>query len=266
MTNKEIDKLVEILSRQKDKYSEKQIKNAILAEGYSEDTAKEVLAKIYIKDQKLQEQTRQELKQERPNNRQERTIQKESKQNTTQEIQKQEQNIDYYSEVNALLSQLKEINKIKKPEISTPNLLKETNQFSNLDSNLKSNNTNNVAINLNDLNKQIEMKKQELQKIKIETDDDIKIVTKDGKIINLNNYPRREWRNYKTDTKTIAETKEEKMQKLRQEIYALKKLAGRNQEVTQEEKISESIKERVKQKAHGRLPENRIDIEAKNEA
>lgn len=257
MSSKEIDKLVEILSKQKQKYNEKQIRNAILAEGYSEDIANQVLAKIFPKEEKPAEEPKIEKRSQRFERAKEQQT-PEPVQETKTEMPKTE-NLDYYSEVNALINQLKEINKVKKAELVMPNMIKETNFTSNVS------NTS-VASNTNDINKQIELKKQELAKIKIENDDDIKIITKDGKTINLNDYPRREWRNYRDNAKTIAETKEEQMQKLRQEIYALKKQAGRSQEVVQEEHISEKIRDRVREKAHGRIPETRLDIASKNEA
>ncbi len=273
MAIKEIDKLVDILSKQKDKYSEKQIKNAILAEGYSEDMAKDVLAKIYAKDQK-QEVPIVTKQASRSSEREKVKTDEIKSQEPIKEIPKEvppaiKQNTDYYSEVNLLIDQLKEINKVKKMDISTPNLLKDNEIITTQNNNLQTNNLQNNSssqINSNDVNQQIEFKKQELAKIKIETEDDVKIIIKDGTIINLNDYPRREWRSYRDQGKSVAENKEEQMQKIRMEIYALKRQSGRSQEVTQEENISKKISDRVRLKTGNRVPEKRIEIASKNEA
>jgi len=269
-SQKEIDKLVEILGKQTSKYNEKQIKNAILAEGYDEDTATAVINKLFPKgkedNNKGKAQEQKEIKQEQK---------QETKQDNKATIEKQEPKIaiiekqdlsldpdkqDYYKEVNYLLDQLKSLNSVKKPELSNPNMNIQNTTASQIITNKQETKTN------SDLNSQIDSKKQELLKIKIESDDNIKIQTTDGKIINLNDYPRREWRNYRDKGKTLAEAKEEQMQKLRNDIYALKKQAGRGNEVQQEENISQKIKERVRQKSHGRIPEKRLEIESQNEA
>jgi hypothetical protein len=276
VNQKEVDKLVEILTKQVGKYNEKQIKGAILAEGYSEDTVSSVMQRLFPKPEVKQEvkpetktevkvESKEEVKDEpKTSSRPSRPIpQKEETKVVVQEVPKEAPKVetkvdvdkqDYYKEVNYLLDQLKSLNIVKKPEIQNPNLIKQETPVAN------------VVAKPGDLNAQIDAKKQELLKIKIENDDDVKITLQDGKIINLNDYPRREWRNYRTNGKTLAETKEEQMSKLRSEIYALKKQAGRGNEVTQEEHISQKISDRVRLKSHGRIPEKRLEIVSKNEA
>jgi len=247
---RKIDKLVEILKKETSKYNEKQIKSAILAEGYSEDTAKAVLEKLFPKSEAKKSP---EKKVEHVPHRQETKKPEKRKENPKEELKGK---IDYYKEVNYLLSKLKEINTVKKPEIKTPNILGEYKGATKEEKNISN----------SEINSQIEMKKQELAKIKIEPGDDLKIIDKDGKIIDLNNYPRRDWRKYRDLGKTIAETKEEKMQKLRSEIYDLKRRAGKSKEVEIEEQLSKRIAERVKQRSHTRFSEKRLDLASKNEA
>lgn len=262
-SQREIDKLVEILGKQVGKYNEKQIKGAILAEGYEEDVALQVLDKLFPKQAKPETVVEIKPLKEEPKPTEQ---PKETQRPTRPNVQKQEivpetkvdvEKQDYYTEVNYLLNQLKTLNTIKKPEIQTPNLIKQDPIVTQ---------TNTITKPNGDVNAQIELKKQELQKIKIENDDDTKIILNDGKIINLNDYPRREWRNYRDNGKTIAESKEEQIQKLRNDIYALKRQSGRGNEVIQEENISQKIKERVKQRSHGRIPENKLDLASRDEA
>ncbi|PIU22636.1 MAG: hypothetical protein COT14_00280 [Candidatus Diapherotrites archaeon CG08_land_8_20_14_0_20_30_16] len=269
--DREIEKLVDILKPQAKKYSQKQIKSAILSEGYDEDTVQAVLDILYpvenkkpntSKEEARTERRKQEIGETRQSQKQETTVQQAVQQKPTgdENTQKEEyKDKDYYKEVNYLLGQLKEINKTK---ITPLKELELTNtQFA------QTTKTNSLsATNLQDLNTQIEKRRQELNSIKIEPDDDSKIILSDGKIINLNDYQRRDWRNYRDKGKTLAETKEEQIQKLRQEIYALKRQAGREKEVTQEENISKKISERVRQRSHGRIPEKQLDIASKNAA
>jgi len=244
---KETEKLIEILSKQKDKYSEKQIYSAIIAEGYSKDIANEVIDKLYPKKEIIQKPNSSGTK-----------IMHEIKKSPTEEIRIEKEikeeprtNDDFYKEVNYLLEELKRINKIPTLEIQKTEKKEDVN--------------NAVKETNNDIDKKIEEKKKELNEIKILPNDDVKMII-DNKEINLNDYPRREWRNFRDKGKTILEIKEEKMQNIRQEIYALKRNAGRNNEIEEEENISEKLKQRLREKTHGRYSEKTLDINARNEA
>ncbi len=207
----EITNLVNVLKPQIKNYKERQIKSAILAEGYSEEIANKVIAELFKQEP------------QKTNN----PIKEEIKENTNKK--------DYYSEVDKLLDELRKTNNITNTlEIPKPNILESEPKIMP--------NRRIVGDNNN-----LEDKKKELDSIIIESGDEDKIVLNDGKIINLEDYPRRDWRTYRDQGKTLAQIKNEKKEALRKEIYELKRNSPETNSNTKED-ISDMIFNQLKEK------------------
>jgi hypothetical protein len=234
----EVTNLVNVLRPQVKNYKERQIRSAILAEGYSEDITNKVIAELF-KEQKIDNSTK------------ENTEKKELNEPKSKETDK-----NYYLEVDKLLEELKKLHNIEnnleipKREIYTNN------------SNLSNDATKRVIVG--DVSSILENKKKELDSISIDPSDEDKIMLNDGKIINLNDYPRRDWRNYRDQGKTLAQIKNEKKETLRKEIYELKR---NNQNIPQNsgEDISDMIFNQLKEK-NVDVSDNRVRTVTQNEA
>lgn len=247
--NNEIEKLVEILQSQTKTYSSKQIKSAIMAEGYSEEVANAVVEKLYPTKQqedllnkqkdfiqanetnktKMKDTTEEEEESHKPH-RYNRGIEKKP-----EEIIEER---DHFKDVNYLIGELKNLGDIKSPEINTPELFnKEDNTAGEIS-----------VVKKENIETQITKLKEEIAKIKITVEDEEKVQTDKGKIINLKDYPRRDWHIYKDKGKTIAEIKEEQINKLRDQITELRKSSRGGQREEQKETGSERMREKYKER------------------
>lgn len=234
----EVTNLVNVLRPQVKNYKERQIRSAILAEGYSEEVTNKVIAELF-KEQKID--TVNQNKQEKKD-----LIESKPKDNEK----------NYYSEVDKLLDELKKLHNIEnnleipKREIYTDN--------SNL------NNDAPKRVIVGDVSTILENKKKELESISIDASDEDKIMLSDGKIINLNDYPRRDWRNYRDLGKTLAQIKNEKKEFLRKEIYELKRNSQNSSQNTGED-ISDMIFNQLKEK-NVDVSDNRVRAVTQTEA
>lgn len=146
---------------------------------------------------------------------------------------------DYFEEVNSLLEELKKIHNVEELKINHI-------QNENLDTKILDSD-------------EISVLKRELESIIINKNDDNIIITKDNKQINLNDIPRREWRTYRDNGKSIAEIKELKKQELRKKIYQLKQIQNQDsKENPKEIDMSEEIFKQVSntEKKEIRRPED----------
>lgn len=146
---------------------------------------------------------------------------------------------DYFEEVNSLLEELKKIHNVEELKINHI-------QNENLDTKILDSD-------------EISVLKRELESIIINKNDDNIIITKDNKQINLNDIPRREWRTYRDNGKSIAEIKELKKQELRKKIYQLKQIQNQDsKEKPKEIDMSEEIFKQVSntEKKEIRRPED----------
>lgn len=213
----EITNLVNVLRPQVKNYKERQIRSAILAEGYSDDIANKVIAELF-KEQKQENKDIIENK-------------------LPPENIKTNEKKDYYAEVDKLLLELRKINNIENNlEIPKKEFIKQD----------ISNNPKRIIGNISNI---LEEKKKELDSIVIESGDDDKIILNDGKTINLNDYPRRDWRTYREQGKTLAQIKSEKKEALRKEIYELKRNnSNTNNNDEKKEDISDMIFNQLKER------------------
>lgn len=251
--NNEIEKLVEILQTQTKSYSDKQIKSAILAEGYSEEIANAVVEKLYpARQQQEALATKQKefiLANETTNTKQKDTVKieeqryrgrREAKELTTKEpatINKEEKN--HFKEVDYLIGELKNLGDVKAPDIGTPELFSEQERKQNGLS----------SVSKDNIETQIAAKKEQIAKIKITAEDEEKVQTDKGKIINLKDFPRRDWHIYKDKGKTIAEIKNEEINKIKNEINELRRSShGSGQREDMQESSSERMREKHKEK------------------
>ncbi len=244
--NNEIEKLVEILQSQTKTYSSKQIKSAILAEGYSEEVADSVIEKLYPTKQQEDLYTKQKEFIEANEN--EKTKMKDvaeeekenykSKRYDREAYKKQieiKEEKDHFKDVNYLIGELKNLGDVKSPEINAPELFnKEDNTAGEIS-----------VVKKENFETQITKLKEEIAKIKIVDEDYEKVQTDKGKIINLKDYPRRDWHIYKDKGKTIAEIKEEQINKLRDQITELRRSSRGG---SQREELQESNSERMREK------------------
>ncbi len=249
--NNEIEKLVEILQTQTKTYSDKQIKSAIMAEGYSEEIANAVVEKLYpAKQQQEALATKQKeyiQANETSNTKQKDPVKVEEQRSRgrreTKEIEINKTKINeeknHFKEVDYLIGELKNLGDVKSPEIGTPELFSaEEKKQNGLASVSKENIENKIAA-----------KKEEIAKIKITVEDEEKVQTDKGKIINLKEFPRRDWHIYKEKGKTIAEIKQEQIDKLKNEINELRRSShGGSQREEMQESSSERMREKHKEK------------------
>lgn len=211
----EVTNLVNVLRPQVKNYKERQIRSAILAEGYSEDIANKVVAELFKEQKDIKVEDKKEVR----------------------EIKDKETKKDYYLEVDKLLEELKKINNVES-NLAIPKrvVVPETNN-------------NQKRVVMDNVAAILESKQKELNEIVIEASDESKIVLKDGKIINLNDYPRRDWRTYRDQGKTLAQIKNEKKDALRKEIYELKRNSPTPNIVKdKEDEISDMIYNQLKEK------------------
>lgn len=242
--NNEIEKLVEILQTQTKTYSDKQIKSAILAEGYSEEVAIAVVAKLFPARQQQEALSTKQKEfiqaNETPNTKQKDTVKiEEQRYRGRREAElkpeiKEEKN--HFKEVDYLIDKLKNLGDVKSPEIGTPELFNAEEKKQN---GLASVNVEN----------QIIAKKEQIAKIKISVEDEEKVQTDKGKIINLKDFPRRDWHIYKDKGKTIAEIKQEQINKTKNEITELRRSShGGGSREEMQESSSERMREKHKEK------------------
>ncbi len=184
---KVINKLIETLKRQKNRYSKDELYKILIKEGYDESTVNAVMGQLY------------------PN---------ENKDTKTSKN-------DPFDLIYSQLNELKELSKIPEDKL----ILKKSEENVNSPEIKKSTNIPNVNKDSNENNEKITALEREINNIESELNkinEDIYLLD-DGTTVDFADIPRREWRNYRDRGKPLIDIRREELRIKKRELAELKR-------------------------------------------
>lgn len=244
---KDIDMLYTLLEKHKDKYGRDDVIKAIIDEGYSKEIAQDVANKLYgsqktqNNEDKVATMLQKEVAKTKPVENP-----KDQKITDKKELVKVQ---NYFEDVDKLLIELREL--IPKQDIK----IESEHKSSELNNAEQKTISNSVDPRIAKLTEEISSLEKEISTINSDM-----ILTNDGKIIDLNNYPRREWRIYRENGKSLYDVKYTVLREKKRELKELQRNIEQGTEQNEVRRHRDEKKEEVidtpKRNRNGQNKEN----------